>query len=266
MSTVSEPAPRPSTPRDGLLPPQAVSWGLPDAALGLGLFVAIIVGSSFLGRAPWFPHSDALGTAITVVFYAVLVAYAVVVARRRGLGSLTRDFGLELKWVDLLIGVGLAIVLRFVTVFIYNFAITALRLPAAPTGNLELPKNFVWAVIVGLGIASLIAPIVEELYFRGLLMRAIRNAVIRRSRFEGERTTARARTISVVVSAIIFAGFHLYEATNLTMLFVLGVNILVFGLIAGAIASRTRRLGPSLVMHIATNAFGAVLLLNSYAR
>jgi uncharacterized protein len=243
-----------------------VRWGLPDAAIGLGLFVAIIVGSSFLGRAPWYPHSDALGTSLTVVFYAVLVTYAVAVARRRGLGSLTRDFGLELRWVDLFIGVGLAIALRFVAVFIYDFAVGVLRLPAAPTGNLELPKNIVWAVIVGLGIASLIAPIIEELYFRGLLMRAIRNAIIRRSRFDGERTTARARTISVVASATIFAGFHLYEATNLTMLFVLGVNILVFGLVAGAIASRTRRLGPSLIMHIATNAFGTVLLLSSYAR
>jgi membrane protease YdiL (CAAX protease family) len=266
VSIVSEPAPQPSAPRDGLLPPQSVRWGIPDAVIGLGIFVAIIVGSSFLGRASWYPHSDALGTAIMVVFYAILTAYVVVVARRRGLGSLTRDFGLELRWVDLLIGVGLAIVLRFVTVVIYSIAIGVLRLPAAPTGNIDLPKNLVWAVIVGLGIASLIAPIIEELYFRGLLMRAIRNAVIRRSRFDGERTTARARTVSVVVSALIFAGFHLYEARNLTMLFVLGVDILIFGLIAAAIASRTRRLGPSMVMHNATNAFGTVILLSTYTR
>jgi uncharacterized protein len=249
-----------------MLPAQVVRWGLPDAALGLGIFVAIIVGSGFLGRLPWFPRSDALGTAITVVFYAILAAYVVVVAHRRGLGSLTRDFGLELKWVDLLIGVGLAILLRIVTVFVYNFAIGVLRLPTAPTSNLDLPKNFVWAVIVGLGIASLVAPIIEELYFRGLLMRAIRNAVIRRSRFGGDRTTARARTVSVIVSAIIFAAFHLYEATNLTMLFVLGADILVFGLVAGTVASRTRRLGPSVVMHIATNAFSTVILLSGYPR
>jgi uncharacterized protein len=196
----------------------------------------------------------------------ILAAYILVVSRRRGLGSVPRDFGLELRWIDLIIGVALAIALRIITVVIYNFAIGVLRLPDAPTGNLELPKNFVWAVIVGLGIASLIAPIIEELYFRGLLMRAIRNLVIRRSRREGAPTIARARTTSIVVSAVIFAAFHLYEARNLTMLFVLGVNILVFGLIAGAIATRTERLGPSLVMHIATNAFGTVLLLSSYPR
>ncbi len=250
--------------RSGLMPPQPVRWGLPDAGIGLALFVAIIVGSGFLGRAPWFPRSDALGTALTLVFYVILAAYAVAVARTRGLGNLRSDFGLELRWVDLPIGVGLAIALRIATVLIYNFAIDVLRLPAAHTGNLELPKNFVWAVIFGLGIASLVAPIIEELYFRGLLMRAIRNAVVRRSR--SERIRARASTISIVVSATIFAAFHLYEATNWTMLFVLGANILVFGLVAGAIASRTGRLGPSLIMHISTNALGAVLLLSSYPR
>ncbi len=194
----------------------------------------------------------------------MLVAYLVAVVRVRGLGSLVRDLGLELRWIDLLIGVGLAVVVHFADVFIYNFAVGVLRLPVAPTSNAELPRSFVWAVIVGLGIASLIAPIVEELYFRGLLMRAVRNLVIRHARFEGTKTTRRATWISVVTSAVVFAGFHLYEARNPTMLFVLGVDILVFGLLAAAVASRTRRLGPSLIMHISTNAFATVVLLSTY--
>jgi uncharacterized protein len=266
VSSVSESGRRADAPRADLLPPEPVRWGLPDAALGLALLVAIIVGSWLLGHAPWLPHSDALGTAITAVFYAVLIAYAVGIARRRGLGRLSSDFGLELRWIDLLIGVGVAIGVRVADVIVYNFAIGALRLPIAPTGNLELPKNFVWAVIVGLGFASLVAPIVEEIYFRGLLMRAIRNFVIRRSRFQGERTTRRARGLSILISGVVFAGFHLYEATNLTMLFVLGVSILIFGLVAGVLASATKRLGPSIIMHISTNAFGAVILLSSYPR
>lgn len=265
MNTVSEPAPRLTAVRDGLLPSQRVRWGLPDAAIGLALFVAIIVGSWLLGSAAWFPRSDALGTAITAVFYVLLIGYVVGVARRRGLGSLATDFGLELRWVDLLIGVGLAIGVRVASVVVDDVALHVLHLPDAPTGNLELPKQFVWAVIVGLGIASLIAPIVEELYFRGLLMRAVRNAVIRRSRAEGAGATRRARTISILVSAVVFASFHLYEAKNPTMLFVLGVNILIFGLVAGAVASATKRLGPSIIMHIATNAFATVLVLGTYS-
>jgi membrane protease YdiL (CAAX protease family) len=266
VNTVTRPRPTPLPSRDGLLPSQPVRWGLPAAIIGLALFAAIIVGSWFLGRAPWYPHSDALGTVILVGTYLLLVAYLVVVARWRGLGSFVRDFGLELRWVDLPIGVGLAILIHIADIIVYTVAIEVLHLPVAPTSNAELPKNFVWAVIVGLGIASLVAPIVEELYFRGLLMRAVRNFVIRHARFEGEKTTRRAQWISIGASAVVFAGFHLYESRNPTMLFVLGVDILIFGLVAGAIATRTRRLGPSLIMHISTNAFATVVLLGTYPR
>jgi membrane protease YdiL (CAAX protease family) len=249
-----------------MLPAQPVRWGLPAALIGLALFIAIIVGSGLLARVPWIPHTDAVGFSLTLLFYAVLVTYIVAVSRRRGLGRLVRDFGFELRWVDLPIGVGLAILLRIADVLINNLAISTLRLPAAPTSNIDLPKSFVWAVIVGLGVASLVAPIVEELYFRGLVLRAVRNVVIRKSRFEGDRTTRRARTVSILVSAVVFAAFHLYEARNLTMLVVLGLDILAFGLFAGWIATRTRRLGPSIIMHIATNALGVVLALSALPR
>lgn len=266
MNTVSEPAPRYEPARDGLLPPQAVRWGIPAAIIGLAVFAAVIVGSSLLSTLSWLPRNDAVGFALMIVFYAVLVAYLFGVSRRRGLGRLSRDFGFELRWVDLPIGVGLAILLRILDVVIVGFVLGVLKLPNLPTSNIELPKSFVWAVIVGLGIASLVAPIVEELYFRGLVMRAIRNFVIRKSRFDGDRTTRTARTISIVVSAVIFAAGHLYEAKNVTMLVVLGIDILLFGLVAGWIATRTARLGPSMIMHIATNALGTVLALSAMQR
>lgn len=263
---MSEPAPKYEPVRDGMLPAQPVRWGVPAALLGLALFVAIIVGSALLARVGWIPHTDAVSFALTLVFYAVLVAYIIAVSHRRGLGRLARDFGFELRWVDLPIGVGLAILLHLVEGVLNSLAISVLKLPTAPTSNIDLPRSFVWAVVVGLGVASLLAPIVEELYFRGLLLRAVRNLVIRKSRFEGDRTTRRARMVSILVSAVVFAAFHLYEARNLTMLVVLGLDILAFGLFGGWIATRTGRLGPSIIMHIATNALGVIVALSAMPR
>jgi membrane protease YdiL (CAAX protease family) len=259
VNTVSEAENSPA--RSGLLPTQRVRWGLPDVAVGAVLTAAIIGGQTLLARAPWFPHLDWLGVTLQTLFYLIIAAFLVVVSKTRGLGRIRLDFGFELRWIDLLIGVGLAIVLQIASVLVNQIAFDLLRLPVAPTGNVSLPKSPGWAVFDGLAIASFLAPVVEELFFRGLVMRTVRNLVVRRSKIEGPRTTRRAARISILVSALMFAAAHLYESRNLTMLFVLGVWIFIVGLVTGAIATRTGRLGPSMITHILTNGLATVLLL-----
>lgn len=252
-----------SPARDGLLPPQPVRWGLPDSAVVLAIGVLAIVGTLFLARATWVPHTDLVGIAVQTLFYVVLAAALFVVVRRRGLGGFRRDFGLELKWIDFPIGVGLTVAINLADILVYYFAVAILGLPKAPTSNVELPKSRVLAVIDALAIAAFLGPIVEELLFRGLIMRSIRNFVIRHSTFEGSTATRWGKRASVVVSALIFAAAHLYEARNPTMLFVLGVSIFIFGLITAAIATRTGRLGPSMLTHMFVNGFAAVTLLTT---
>jgi membrane protease YdiL (CAAX protease family) len=245
------------------MPTQPVRWGLPDVAVGIVLTAAIIGGQILLVRAPWFPDLDWLGVTLQTIFYLIIAAFLVLVSKTRGLRRVRRDFGFELRWIDLLIGVGLTIVLQIASVLVNEFAIDILRLPVAPTGNVSLPKSAGWAVFDGLAIASFLAPIVEELFFRGLVMRAVRNFVVRHSRLEGPRSTRRAARISILASALVFAAAHLYESRNLTMLFVLGVWIFIVGLVTAAIATRTGRLGPSMITHILTNGVGTVLVLTS---
>lgn len=251
-----------SPTREGLLPPTPVRWGLPDVALGLAITAGIIAANVVLSTASWLPVSDAVGVIVAALFYGIVAAFLVAVVRRRGTGSLVRDFGLRIRWVDLAIGLGLAVALKIGDLEVYRFAVGVLGLPNAPTSNASLPHSLVWALIYGIGIATLGAPLVEELFFRGLVLRAVRNFVIQRGK-DGELTTRRATTASVLLSAAVFATAHLYEARNLTMLFVLGVSIFLFGLVTGAIATRTGRLGPSLVTHAITNGFAVVLILTA---
>jgi membrane protease YdiL (CAAX protease family) len=264
---MSEPENSPvrSTPpiREGTLPAQRVRWGLPDAAIVLALGTVLVALNAWLISGDFVPKSDLLRVVISGLFYALLLVCLFIVARRRGLGSLKRDFGFELRWIDLLIGVGLVIALQVANVIVYDFAIHVLGLPNENVSNVTLPKSRALAIFDALVVASVFAPIVEELVFRGLLMRAVRNFVIRRAKFEGPSTTRRAQRVSILVSAMVFAAAHLYEAQNLTMLFVLGVSIFIFGLVAGAVATRTGRLGPSIMIHMLTNGLATVLLLSS---
>jgi uncharacterized protein len=256
-------APDHSPQREGTLPQSRVRWGILDSTVGLIFAAALIGGEYILSRAPWLPHSEGISVGIQVLFYVLILVFVILTAKRRGLGSLRRDFGFELHWIDLLIGVGLAVALQISNALVYLFAVNVLHLPVAPTGNITLPKTRWLAVLDGLAVASFFAPIVEELFFRGLLMRSIRNLVIRRAKPEGPRTTRRAARISIVVSALVFAAAHLYESRNLTMLFVLGISIFIFGLVSAAIATRTGRLGPSMMIHMLTNGFGIVVLLST---
>jgi membrane protease YdiL (CAAX protease family) len=107
-----------------------------------------------------------------------------------------------------------------------------------------------------------IAPIIEELAVRGLVMRSVRNAILRRGRTPPSEERRRlAIDLSIVVSALFFAAIHLHKATDLDSTIRIGVSALVVGLCLGWVATRTGRIGGTIIAHIALNGLG--LLLNS---
>jgi membrane protease YdiL (CAAX protease family) len=97
----------------------------------------------------------------------------------------------------------------------------------------------------GLGLVVLVlvlvvgAPIVEEIFFRGLVMRSLARRI--------------GAAWAVPVQALVFAGAHL-EGIEFPAL-------LLFGLVAGVLARRTGRLGPSIAAHMGFNAFTVFALV-----
>jgi hypothetical protein len=173
-----------------------------------------------------------------------LVGGVVFFSRARGSGSLQEDFGLSLRLpVDLLIGVvaGLGTQLLLLPLIYLPFE------QADPTfrHRLEAPaKADTTAAHGGWQIALLIiffaigAPIVEELFFRGLVLRAL-------GRWRGP-------VVGIVGSALVFGLAH-FELLQLP-------GLILFGLILGVIAQRTGRLGPGIVAHAAFNAVTVLTL------
>ena len=85
----------------------------------------------------------------------------------------------------------------------------------------------------------MVAPFVEELYFRGLLMRALWGRM--------------GRLAAVVLAAVLFGLAHV-QLLQLPAL-------VAFGLVAGILAASTRRLAPAMWAHAAFNGFTVVQLL-----
>ena len=129
--------------------------------------------------------------------------------------------------------------------------VPAIYLPLLPfidTEDIEEPARQVMdmaqgpggVVVVVVGVV-LVAPFVEELYFRGLLLRALWGRM--------------GRAATVVVSSVLFGLAHV-------QLLQLPALVCAFGLVAGLLVVATKRLAPAIWAHAAFNSFTVVQLLS----
>jgi len=144
------------------------------------------------------------------------------------------DLGLRARWIDLPLGVGGAVALT-ATVIIGGILIQILGLPQG--SNLdevrEAGRNPLLFLLLAV-LAGVIAPVTEEILFRGVLLRGLS------SRF--------GRVGATVGQAAVFGAAHLTVSQgwgNVTMVVILGA----VGLLLGCLAQLTGRLTPGMVAH-----------------
>ncbi|MBC7589410.1 MAG: CPBP family intramembrane metalloprotease, partial [Salinibacterium sp.] len=92
----------------------------------------------------------------------------------------------------------------------------------------------------------IIAPVVEEVYFRGALVRGIERVV------PATRPLARL-ALPVAISSIVFALVHVVNVASPTELVVVGLSTLIFGTAASCAALATGRIGAPIIAHITFN-------------
>ncbi|HWE54979.1 MAG TPA: type II CAAX endopeptidase family protein [Acidimicrobiales bacterium] len=166
-----------------------------------------------------------------------LVAAVLWWSRTRGTGSVVRDYGWAIKWWDVPLGVlvgwagqeALVPLLYRPFEHIDHNIVRQLGQPTvhevgAAHTNLSVALLYLF-VAVG-------APIVEELYFRGLLLRAL----------AGWTNPVAA----VIVSGLLFGLAH-FEKLQFA-------GLAAIGIIFGVLAWRTGRLAPSIAAHVTFNA------------
>jgi membrane protease YdiL (CAAX protease family) len=221
-------------------------WGLGDFLwIYFAGIVASVVGASigFAITGDTSGHVGALTTALsTFGQFGTWLACLLYIARSKG-RSLRDDFGLTFQledWWAPFAGIGLFLVgsaLIYPLVSIANAnqqVVDDLR----QAGGAKLA---VFAVV-----ASIIAPVCEELLFRGLLLRALRRRM--------------SPEMAVIVQALAFALAHPMLSPTLGD-FAVVPALFLLGAVSGVIAVRRGDLSASIMMHIGFNLVTTLLAL-----
>jgi len=184
-------------------------------------------------------------------------------SRRHGTGNLVRDLALRFRPIDLAIGLGAGLGLRFV-IGIWTVAYSAMT-GQRPTGNLDAVigdglGTGIWLVI-NVAVIALVGPAIEEIFFRGLGLRSALASTWRRAGLPRFADPKRRVRYSIAATSLIFALLHLSEVNDLTSAVVLLPGLFLAGWVLGRLTVWSGRLGPAIVTHMVFNGVAVVALL-----
>ncbi|MDQ3570391.1 MAG: CPBP family intramembrane metalloprotease [Actinomycetota bacterium] len=218
-----------------------IRWGLGEAVAGyLVAFTLLnLVGSIWYGVTGQEDPSLGSILATLAALWAGLVGATILTSRFKGSGSLREDYGFVIEVRDVLPGLAAGVACQGLVLLLY-LPFTLLN----PDLDVSAEAKRLLDPVQGPGLALLAvclvvgAPLVEELFFRGLLQRAL-----------GRRA---GPGWAVAGSSLAFGLTH-YQPLQL-------LGLLAFGVVLGLLAQRTGRLGPGIMAHAAFNATAVVLL------
>ncbi len=223
------------------------TWGLRDALLGLLAVPAVFALTvAVLALLPEVPGALATGLAT-----AVLAAVAVTLARRpaRQSGGWERAFGLELPaWSDSARILSWSLLLFVVQAAVISALVAVPALQGAQADNSSFLRDEpLWSLLAFVVLATAVAPVLEELLFRGLVLRGL---MLRLGFWP-----------AALVSSVCFGLFHAQSLGRDSVVIVAATA--VFGLGLCLLTRRTGRLGPGIGVHALRNAV-AILFATTY--
>jgi len=241
--------------------PPVAPWvtGGPDARATLprssaayafgGIMASVLL--SFLGALVarlMLPHSRLLLLVLGQAgLWSGLVGAVWLASTRFGTGNIWRDFGVSVEAIDLARGAVISIGARFAGfILLIPLALIDRRLIGSDVAPLHGAQQDPAVLIAVVLMVIVGAPFIEELFFRGLLLRSL-VPILRPGG-------------AIVVQGLVFGAVHLrpsYGLGNVSIFVVIGA----FGVIQGIVAERYRRLGPGIVAHGFFNLVALILAL-----
>jgi membrane protease YdiL (CAAX protease family) len=238
---VSEQAAEPAT---GYLP--AARWSLPQFLLvfGIGLgasLVATIVAATIAG-------GELSVTAFAMVFGAQSLGSLGTMwwlSRTKGSGSMRDDFGLRLELSDswaIFAGFGLQIAVALLTApLVYLFF--GDDPPQQQVSEITGSSSGLGEALLIVAAVGLLAPLTEEMMFRGMLL--------------SRSARALSRTASIIVTAAAFAIVHLLDPSVVVYL----PGLFLIGVVLALVSLRRGDLSLAIPIHAGVNLTAALLLL-----
>jgi uncharacterized protein len=216
-------------------------------------FILVVLGG-FLGAAIFFWLTMATGGEDELLLVVGLAGQYVGhlgvlwwVARRKEYP----DLGFAVQGSDALyLGIGLILQLVLAILFL---PLSRYLFPdgdsAQEVGNALAGLESPGARMAAVAVAVVLAPVTEELIFRGVLLKAMGN---------------RSRRMIIFVTALVFASFHvlgldpsrMLEASVLVL-----PQLFVVGCVLASVTLRSGRLGPAIFIHSGFNLLAALVLL-----
>ena len=253
--TVPEPSPRAWAPPFGfgVGGERIIRWGFGDAIWTVvgGMIGSLVVGEiTLVVRHPVLasgarPKADAIDIAIIAIAQFGFMALMIwLLVHRRGLG-VRNDLGLRWAWKE--------IPWLFVGALV-PFVLGVMQLPITKLwdngnhgkqqiGN-DLKDSSGWSRILLILVVVLVAPVIEETIFRGIVLRA----ALRRMH----------AAPAVLVSGSSFAALHLSDITTFPSF----PALMILGMFSAAVAVRSGNLNRSILIHIGFNLVGMLSLLS----
>jgi membrane protease YdiL (CAAX protease family) len=219
----------------------AVGWAFGAVVLSIIAAIALSTAAYYL-----FPDTDiAWVLGAQVGQWGVLIGACRRYSRQRGTGDVATDFGFRFERRDVWRGVGYFWI-GFVAVVVVESFLTDPRFQGT---NTELPRHF-RGDIIGFAVIAVLtvvgAPLVEELFFRGLLLRGLL------AKFSERR--------AVIMQAVVFGIAHVNPVQGLANVSVVAFATTI-GCTVGFAAVRYRRLGPGIVAHGIQNLLATTVVL-----
>jgi len=191
--------------------------------------VGAVVAVTLIATLPGLPTLEAYLVLWTPLVFAVLIARYRRSSLRKDTDGPSVGIRFCITWMDVLVGAFVGLLLRAVIIVLELLSVGYVT---SSSNMFETDYNLLW-IATAIIAPVVVAPIVEELFFRGLVLPAIG-----------------INWIGVIGSAVIFSLFHLVTGFNpLT-----AMSTFVVGIVLGYLAMRTGRLGASITAHIVYNA------------
>lgn len=226
-----------------LVPPGPMFWWT------IGAFVAGVIGANILAVFLVAMNADLTKPVPFAMMFLGQVAASFLLiwmfSRHAASGSLQADVGLSLDlsdWWALLAGMGLQIVVAFATYPLIQVMFPDGAPEQGVAGIAQGTATSIEIILMFLSVAVL-APIVEEIIFRGMLMSWM-------YRFMG-------KWAAIILSAAVFASIHLMDWNSRAAV----PGLFIIGIVLGWAAIKRGDLSLAIPLHAGVNLLGAALLI-----